>query len=115
MFQKYIIAFLLSFVFLSSVACSEATNETTTKKRPTESNIVMKTIDVKGMTCEGCEGAIVGYVTKLDGVVSSKASHVKESVIVKYDEAKIDIESIMKTISTSGYKVDGLKEETPKN
>jgi Cu+-exporting ATPase len=63
------------------------------------------------MTCESCEATIVDYVTKMDGVISSKASHVKESVIVKYDESKTDIDAVAKTISNIGYKVNGLKEE----
>ena len=91
-----------------SFACSDAPKQTTT---PAEPKIVMKTLDVKGMTCEGCEGTIVSYVTKVDGVISSKASHVKESVIVKYDESKTNIDAIMETISKVGYKVNGLKEE----
>ena len=108
MSNKYITTLLITLVALFSFACSDTTSKTDTKEK--ESKILMKTIDVKGMTCEGCEGAIVGYVTKIDGVVSSKASHVKESVVVKYDQSKTDIDTIMKTISSSGYKVNGLKE-----
>jgi len=78
------------------------------KKEP--GKIVMKTLDVKGMTCEGCEASIVDRVTKIDGVVSSRASHVKESVIVKFDDRKTDINTIMKTISSIGYKVNGIKQ-----
>ena len=113
MIKKSITAVLLTFVTLFSFACSDAPTKSNVK--PTESKIVMKTIDVEGMTCEGCEGTIVDYVTKMDGVLSSKASHVKESVIVKYDEAKTDIDAIMKTISSTGYKVNGLKENPPKD
>lgn len=109
--KNNLIIALLSSLVLFTTACSESASESAKKETTAkESKIVMKTIDVKGMTCEGCEGTIVSYVTKIDGVVSSKASHVKESVIVKYDEAETDIDTIMKTISSIGYKVDGLKE-----
>jgi len=110
MIKKYITTLLLTLTAVFSFACSDTPTET---KAPSESKVVMKTLDVKGMTCEGCEGTIVTYVTKMDGVISSKASHVKESVIVKYDESKTNLEAIMKTISSTGYKVNGLKEETP--
>ncbi|MFT5661448.1 MAG: mercuric ion transport protein [Sulfurimonas sp.] len=113
MFKKSITALLLTLITLFLLACSDTTTESDVK--PTQSKIVMKTINVKGMTCEGCEGAIVDYLTKMDGVVSSKASHAQESVVVKYDEAKTDIDAIMKTISSTGYKVNGLKENTPKD
>ena len=109
--KKYTTAFIIAFATLFSLACSDTAAKKDTKTN--ESKVVMKTINVKGVTCEGCEGAIVDYVTKIDGVVSSKASHIKESVIVKYDEAKTDIDAISKVISSSGYKVDGVKEDIP--
>lgn len=111
-YKKYFLSLLLLLLALFSLACSDSGKNADTKaKTPStkESKIVMKTLDVKGMTCEGCEGTIVDYVTKINGVVSSKASHVKESVIVKYDESKTNIEEISKTISSTGYKVNGLK------
>lgn len=106
--KKLFLSIFVTLIALFSFACSDAPKET---QEPVEPKVVMKTIDVKGMTCEGCEGTIVTYVTKMDGVVSSKASHVKESVIVKYDESKVKIEDIMETISSTGYKVNGLKED----
>ena len=99
--------FVVLFALFSS-ACCDASKETKTQ---TEPKVLMKTIDVKGMTCEGCEATIVSYVTKVDGVISSKASHVKESVIVKYDTSITDIDTIMQTISKIGYKVNGLKKK----
>ena len=106
--QYFTVLVLASLVFFTQ-GCSNAEE----KKEP--GKVVMKTLDVKGMTCEGCEATIVDRVTKLDGVVSSKASHVKESVIVKYDDGLTDINTIMKTISSIGYKVNGIKkEEAPK-
>lgn len=105
--KKQITTFLISTLALVSLACSsEAPKETKTQE---PGKVVMKTLDVKGMTCEGCEGSIVNAVTKIDGVISSKASHVKQSVIIKYDDAKTNINAIMQTISSSGYKVNGLK------
>ncbi|MDB2562215.1 cation transporter [Sulfurimonas sp.] len=104
--KKLLTSLFLSFIAIFSFACSDTSTETQTPKEP---KIVMKTLDVKGMTCESCEGTIVSYVTKVDGVVSSKASHVKESVIVKYDESKTNITAIMNTISKVGYKVNGIK------
>lgn len=113
MLKKSIMALLLTFTVLFSFACSDTLAKSDTKL--TESKIVTKTIDVKGMTCESCEGAIVNYVTKIDGVLSTRASHVKESVTVKYDEAKTDIDAIMKIVSSNGYKTNGLKENLSKD
>lgn len=110
--KKTLLTLLFTFLTLFLFGCCEKPAQEQVVK---EENIVMKTFDVKGMTCEGCEGTIVSYVTKMDGVVSSKASHVKESVIVKYDESKTDMNAIMEKITSTGYKVNGLKETTPKD
>jgi len=99
---------LLTTLVLSLTLFLTGCFDTEQKKEP--GKIVMKTLDVKGMTCEGCEASIVDRVTKIDGVVSSRASHVKESVIVKFDDGKTDINTIMKTISSIGYKVNGIKQ-----
>ena len=107
-YKKLLTLLLLAFIAIFSFACSDTSSQT---DAPAEPKIVMNTLDVKGMTCEGCEATIVSYVTKLDGVISSKASHVKESVIVKYDASITDIDTIMQTISKIGYKVNGLKKE----
>ena len=107
-YKKALTLLLLSFIAIFSLACSDTSTQT---EASAESKIVMKTLDVKGMTCEGCEATIVSHVTKVDGVISSKASHVKESVIVKYDTSITDIDTIMQTISKIGYKVNGLKKE----
>ena len=40
---------------------------------------VEMSIPVKGMHCEGCEGAICGKVEKIEGVTAVKASHVDEA------------------------------------
>ncbi len=34
-----------------------------------------KTIEIEGMMCEGCSGAVVEALEKLDAVVSAEADH----------------------------------------
>jgi copper chaperone CopZ len=60
---------------------------------------------VKGMHCEGCEGAICGKVEKIEGVQSVKASHATESVeVVAPPEQRAAIEAAIKRL---GYTVEG--------
>ncbi|MFM7052878.1 MAG: heavy-metal-associated domain-containing protein [Planctomycetota bacterium] len=60
---------------------------------------------VKGMHCDGCEGAICGKVEKIEGVASVKASHAAESVdVVAPPEQR---EAIRAAITRLGYKIDG--------
>jgi copper chaperone CopZ len=58
---------------------------------------------VKGMHCEGCEGAIVDKVTKVEGVTACKASHTAEEVeVVAPAEQR---EAIAAAIRKLGYKL----------
>lgn len=68
------------------------------------SKIITKRINMKGMTCEGCEELINSTASKVDGVVSVSSSSPAQEAIVEYDTAKTDIESIMQAIAKTGYK-----------
>lgn len=72
-------------------------------------NLQLVHLEVKGMTCEGCENAIVSSIRKLDGIQEAKASHTAEETIVKFDSTKTCIEAISEAIADAGYKVEGEK------
>ncbi len=67
-------------------------------------------LDVKGMTCEGCENAIIRSLERFDGVIETHASHEDELVTVRYDAAVLDAEQIKEGITRVGYTVAGEKE-----
>lgn len=58
---------------------------------------------VKGMHCEGCEGAICAKVGKIAGVTACKASHEAEEVEVIAPVEQKD--AITAAITKLGYKV----------
>jgi copper chaperone CopZ len=65
---------------------------------------VEMSIPVKGMHCEGCEGAICGKVEKIEGVTAVKASHVDEAVVVTAPpEQREAIEAAIKKL---GYTIN---------
>ena len=68
------------------------------------SDIVRKSIDVNGMTCVGCEVTLEDNISKIEGVVSVKASHTEKKAIIEFDSTKTDIKTITKAIKASGYK-----------
>lgn len=65
---------------------------------------VAMTFAVKGMHCDGCEGAICGKVEKIEGVTAVKASHVDMKVDVTAPEAQR--EAIVAAIKRLGYTVE---------
>jgi len=68
-------------------------------------------LDVKGMTCEGCENAIIRSLDRLDGVYSSDASHEDDLVTIKYDPDVVGLDQITEAITKTGYTVAGKVEK----
>ncbi len=67
---------------------------------------------VRGMHCDGCEGAICSKVLKVAGVTSVVASHVTESVEVLAPPEQRD--AVIAAITRLGYKVgEGDAGEAP--
>lgn len=69
-------------------------------------DIKREKIKVYDMTCSSCENRVERALKKLEGVVSAKASHSKEQVIVEYDTELCDIQKIKHSIKASGYSVE---------
>jgi copper chaperone CopZ len=65
----------------------------------------MAVIDVKGMTCEGCENTITAALTDIPGVLKIvKVSYKDEAAWVCYDPAKCKTDAITTAITGKGYK-----------
>jgi len=83
-----------------------------------KANVVKKTVNMSGMTCEACEIAIE-KVSKNPGVVKIEASSPDQKAVVEFDKTQTDIQTIMKAIELKGFKPvsyedeEGLHELTP--
>lgn len=62
-----------------------------------------KTINVKGMTCGGCERAIERALRARPGVIAAQASYVKGRVVVQYDPDEIGEAELRRAIESAGY------------
>ena len=74
-------------------------------------NVVKKTVNMSGMTCESCEIAIE-KVSKDPGVVNVTASSPEQKAVVEYDKTQTDIHTIMKAIERKGFKPVSYEDET---
>jgi len=66
-------------------------------------NLITKILKVDGMTCPNCEKTIEKAIKELDGVVKVKSSFKTKTVMVKYDEDKLNIKEIESAIGSVGY------------
>ena len=66
----------------------------------------MKEINLKieGMHCAGCSTRLEKVLNNLEGIETAKVSLEEKKATIKYDETKINIESIKETIEDAGFK-----------
>jgi len=74
------------------------------KKRAAK-GLIQAFYKVKGMTCEGCSGAISKSLAALDGVVVKQVSHDNGTAIVDYDPKKVKKSDIEAAINIKKFKI----------
>lgn len=62
-------------------------------------------VQVRGMTCEGCEERIVSALERLDGVRDGDADHRRGEVRVRFDPDRVTRLAIRERIEFAGYEV----------
>jgi copper chaperone CopZ len=109
---RVIIPLLTLFLAVSCSQSGKKADETTGKAQieVADENLIKVSFNVEGMTCEGCEKAIVTSIQKLDGIQEASASHTEGSAMVAFDAAKTDIATISQAITGAGYEVTGHAE-----
>ncbi|WP_049892374.1 heavy-metal-associated domain-containing protein [Natronococcus amylolyticus] len=63
------------------------------------------TIDVRGMSCGGCEENVTDALEALEGVSSATANHEANEVRVEHDEGTT-VDAIGSAIEDAGYEAD---------
>lgn len=63
-----------------------------------------KKFNVDGMHCSSCAMNIDFDLEDLAGIKSAKTNYAKQESEVEFDEKKLQVEDIIKTIKKTGYK-----------
>ena len=88
-----------------------ASDKTSNKLNP-NANYSKAEFSIRGMTCEmGCAKTIEKKLAKMEGMKSASVDFKNERATVEYDIAKINPESITKTVSavSSIYSVENMQ------
>ena len=93
----------------SSSGSKSAGTDTAEEVSIPQENLKLVNLEVKGMTCEGCENTVVSNIRKLDGIQDATASHTRKEAIVRFDSTRTSVEAISKAIADAGYLVEGEK------
>jgi len=106
--MKKVMMFLLaSMLLIGCNSTDKKTNEAATVEDGPGTEWVEVTLNVEGMTCEGCENSVNAGVESLDGIATVESSHEEGWTKVKYDKALTSVEDIEGKITDTGYKVKG--------
>ena len=66
-------------------------------------------IDIGGMTCDGCSGKVKKALESITGVISAEVSH--QSGVAVIEHKKVSKEVLISSIKSTGYTVDGKGED----
>lgn len=66
---------------------------------------VGKTLEVRGMTCRGCENAVRNALRRLGGVIKAEPDHRADRVDVRFDPDRVSEEDVKDRIRSAGYDV----------
>lgn len=106
--MKQLIWIVAAVFFMAACNNAEKTKEadsTSGQQEISMENLVEVTIDVGGMTCEGCENAVKKSINSLPGISEVSASHIDSVAVVKYDKTQASLEEIELKIADAGYTV----------
>ena len=62
-----------------------------------------KQFDIEGMSCAACSARVEKCVSGLDGIRTVQVNLLTNSMVVEYDEAKIDRQGIEQAVAGAGY------------
>ena len=107
--RLFIIIALMTFLgaACSSSGSKKSTTEDSGQVSISEEHLSHVHLDVSGMTCEGCENAIVANIKKLDGIQEATASHTHAEAMIVFDTTLTSVHDISHAIEDAGYTVGG--------
>jgi len=103
--------FLFMFAAMVMAACGNKSPNGSDADESSVSveNLVEVTFNVDGMTCEGCENAIMKSIETLDGIAEVSSSFEEGWTKVAYDKSAVQTDAIEQKIADAGYTVTGVK------
>ncbi len=96
------IAVMFAFALFSPVVQASCTVCEDVEKHPKTKDV---TLNVKGMTCGGCESKVKNVLSALNGVSDVKVSHKDGKAELHLAEGKASVDDLIKAVKTLGYKV----------
>ncbi len=95
-------AVIFTFASSYSVVQASCTVCEDVERHPKKKDV---TLNVKGMTCGGCEAKVKKALSAYNGVSDVKVSHKDGKAELHLEEGKASVEDLIKAVKKLGYKV----------
>lgn len=95
-------AVIFAFAFSYSVVQASCTVCEDVEKHPKTKDV---TLNVKGMTCGGCESKVKKVLSACKGVSDVKVDHKDGKAELHLEDGKASVDDLMKAVKNLGYKV----------
>jgi copper chaperone CopZ len=95
-------AAMFTFAFSYSVVQASCTVCEDVEKHPKTKDV---TLNVKGMTCGGCESKVKKVLSAQNGVSDVKVSHKDSKAELHLEDGKASVDDLIKAVKKLGYKV----------
>lgn len=105
--KNLMILLMASLMLIGCNSTGKKADEAATGVEASAAEWIEVTLNVEGMTCEGCENAIKAGVESLDGIAEVESSFEEGWTKVKYDKATTSVADIEGKITDTGYEVKG--------
>lgn len=119
--NQHLINLLFVFVLVVIISCGGSTESqqksvnSGADEMAMELNLQSIELGVEGMTCGGCEIAVAGAISKLNGVKVADASHLNKIASVTYDTTLVTMDQIRMAVEKSGYTAGDFEVVQPEN
>ena len=107
--KKYLLLLAMPLILMSCYSNNKGKDNAGAEEHTIiAEHVKVLVLDVKGMTCTGCEQSVQEAVGAVAGVTEVKANHMDSIATVSFDPGQASVEQISEAIANTGYTVTGF-------
>jgi len=103
--MKNLFFVLIIFAFVSCESGNKAKSTESDVDSGQVAEVVESTVNISGMHCDNCVVSVEKGINSLEGIAEVTVSLKDSLAVVKYDQTKVDLTDIEKSIEKRGYTI----------
>jgi Cu+-exporting ATPase len=103
--MKKLFFILIIFAFVSCESGNKSNSNKSVNEPVESAEVIESTINISGLHCDNCVVSVETGINGLEGIAAVTVSLSDSLAVVKYDESKVKLSEIEKSIEKRGYTV----------